>query len=71
MVAKVEAGGSGVDGESGVSRWKLFHFEWISNEVLLCNTGNCVQSLGIEHDGRKYEKRDIYILLGYSAVQQK
>ena len=34
---------------------------WISNEVLLYSTGNCVQSLGIAHDGRYYKKRNIYI----------
>ena len=31
---------------------KLLHFEWISNEVLLYSTGNHIQSLGIEHNGR-------------------
>ena len=45
-------GGSGVDGEFGASRCKLFHFKWIDSEVLLYSTGNYVQSLGIEHDGR-------------------
>ena len=47
-----EGGGSGMDWESGVSRCKLLHLEWISNEVLLYSTGNSIQSLGIEHDGR-------------------
>ena len=42
MLAKGERGGSGMDWESGVS----------SNEVLLYGTGNCVQSLGTEHNGR-------------------
>ena len=41
-----------MNGEFGVSRWKLLHLEWISNEVLLYSTGNCIQSLGIEHYGR-------------------
>ena len=45
-------GGSGMDWEVGVSRCKLLHLEWISNEVLLYSTGNYIQSLGIEHDGR-------------------
>ena len=36
----------------GVGRWKLLHLDWISSEILLYSTGNCVQSLGIEHDGR-------------------
>ena len=41
-----------MDGKFGVGRCKLFHLEWISNEVLLHSTGNHVQSLGVEHDGR-------------------
>ena len=47
-----EVGGSGMDWEFGVCRCKLLHLEWISNEVLLYSTGNYIQSLGIEHDGR-------------------
>ena len=52
MVAKGEGVRSGMDGEFGVSRWKLLRSEWISNEVLLYSTGNYIQSLGIERDGR-------------------
>ena len=54
MIAKGGGGGdgSGMDRELGVSRCKLFHLEWISNEVLLYSTGNSIQSLGIDHDGR-------------------
>ena len=37
-----EGGGSGMDWESGVSRYKLLHLEWISNEILLHSTGNCI-----------------------------
>ena len=33
-------------------RGKLLHFEWISNEVLLYSTGNYIQLLVIERDGR-------------------
>ena len=33
-------GGSGMDWEIGVSRCKLLHLEWISNEMLLYSTGN-------------------------------
>ena len=43
-------GGSRMDGEFEVSICKLLHLEWVSNEVLLYNKGNYVQSLGIEHD---------------------
>ena len=45
-------GRSGMDRELGVSRCKLLHLEGISNEVPLYSTGNYIQSLGIEHDGR-------------------
>ena len=45
-------GGSGMDWEFGVSRCKLLFLEWISNEVLLYSTGNYIQGLVIEHDGR-------------------
>ena len=58
VVAKGEGEGSGMDWEFGVSRCKLLHLEWISNEVLL----NYVQSLAMEHDGRYYEKKkNIYV----------
>ena len=45
-------GASGTDCKLGVTRCKLLRLEWISNEVLLCNKGNYIQSLLIEHDGR-------------------
>ena len=52
MVAKGKGVGSGMDWEFGVSRYKPLHSGWISNEVLLYSTGNYIQSLVIEHDGR-------------------
>ena len=52
VVAKREGGRNGVDWEFGVSRYKLFHLEWISNEVLLYSMENYSQSLGIDHNGR-------------------
>ena len=45
-------GGSGADGEFGVSRRKLLYLEWMSNEVLLYSPGYDIQSLGRDHDGR-------------------
>jgi len=47
-VAKGERGGSGIDWEFGVTRWK--HLEWISNAVLLFSTENSIKNLGIEHE---------------------
>ena len=41
-----------MDGEVGVSRCKLEHHDWMSNEVLLSSKGTSSQSLGIEHKGR-------------------
>ena len=35
-------GGSGMDGDFGVSRCKLLHLEWRSNEILLYSTGNYI-----------------------------
>ena len=35
-------GGSGMDWELGVNRFRLLPLEWISNEILLCSTGNYV-----------------------------
>ena len=39
-----------VDWELGVNRCKLLPLEWISNEILLCSSGNFVLSLMMEHD---------------------
>ena len=41
-----------MDVQFRVGRCKLLHLEWISNKVLLYSTENCIQSLGIDHDGR-------------------
>ena len=51
VVAKGEEGENGIDWGFGVSRCKLLHLEWISNEVLLHSTGNYILSPGAEHDG--------------------
>ena len=53
---KQEEEGVGWMGSLGVSRCKLLYLKWISQEVLLYSTGNYIQSLGIDHDGREYEK---------------
>ena len=58
MLAKGERGGSGMDWEFRVSRCKLLHLEWISNEVPLYSTGDCIQSSGIDHDGKQYFKKE-------------
>ena len=61
-----------INGKFRVDRCKLFHLEWISNEVLLYSTGNYIQSLGEEHAGRQYEKKNVHITwLDHYAEQQK
>jgi len=40
----------------GAGRCKLFHLEWI-NQGLLCSTGNCIQSPGVNDNGKEYFKR--------------
>ena len=50
-----------MDWEFGVGKCKLFHLEWIRNEVLLYSTGNYIQSLGREHDGRSLDKKNVYM----------
>ena len=59
LVLKGGGAGCGVDGEFEVGRCKLLHLEWISNEVLLYSTGNYIQFIGMEHDGRQYEKKNV------------
>ena len=50
-----------LDWELGVSRCKLLHLGWIIYEVLLYSTGNYIQSPGIDCDGRKYTKENVYV----------
>ena len=61
-VAKGGAGGrgrGGLDWEFGTSRRKLLYIEWMNNKVLLYSTGNYIQYLVINHNGKEYEKEYI------------
>ena len=49
--------------ESGVNRCELLHLELISNGILLCITGNCIESLVMEHDRGSQEKNNVYIFV--------
>ena len=42
VVAKRGEGGSGMDWKLGVNRCRILPLEWISNEILLCSTGNYI-----------------------------
>ena len=66
-------GGSGMHWESGVSRWKLVHLEWIKNKVLLYSTGNYIQPPEIDNDEKEYKEEYIYVCMynWVTAIQQK
>ncbi len=49
-----------MDGEFGAGRCQRLHFEWVSHEVLLCSTGSYIQSLGLDKDGRSYERKNVH-----------
>ena len=68
VVTKHDRGGSGMDWESGISRCKLLHIEWINNNVLLYSTGNYIQYSVINHNRKDYEKEYIYILYIHTCV---
>ena len=57
QICGCQEGGEGrgrreMDWDLGVGRCKLLHLEWINNEVLLCSTGNYIQSHVMECDRR-------------------
>ena len=61
MVAKREGVGGGTVWEAEVSRCKLLYMEWINNEVLLYSTGNYIQYPMINHNGKEYFLKCIYM----------
>ena len=46
--------GGGMDWEFGTSRCKLLYIERINNKVLLYSTGNYIQHLVINHNGKEF-----------------
>ena len=47
--------------EFRISRCKLLYIGWIHNKVLLYSTGNSIQYLVINHNGKEYEKECMYM----------
>ena len=67
----VARGYRGRDGlESGISRCRPLSIEWINNRILLCSTGNYIQHLVTNHNGKENEKEFICITESL-PVQQK
>ena len=44
-----------------ISRCKLLYIHWINNKILLHSTGNYVQCPMINHNGKEYEEKNVYI----------
>ena len=50
------------DGVGGwVSRYRLLYREWINNKVLLYGTENYIQYSMINHNGKEYIKKNVYM----------
>ena len=62
MIAKWEGVGGGKEWECGVSRCKLLNIGWINNKVLY-STGNYIQCLMINHNGKEYKKKNVYMCI--------
>ena len=60
-VTEGEGGRGGKDWECGISKCKLLYTEWINNKVLLYCTGNCIQYPVINHNGKEYKKKNVYM----------
>ena len=52
--------GGGIDQEFGFSRNTLLYIKQINNEDLLYNTGNYIQCLVINYNGKESENEYIY-----------
>ena len=58
---KGEGIGGRMEWEVGVSRCKLLYIEWINNKVLLYSTENYIQYPVINHNGKEFLKKKVYI----------
>ena len=61
VVVKGEEAGQGMEWEVRVSRFKLLCIEWINNKVLLYSTEDYIQYPMVNHNGKKYFKKCIYM----------
>lgn len=63
MVTKGRGEVRGMDQEFGIDRCQLLHLEWI-NKVLMNSTGNYIQYLVLNHNGKENK-------LSHFAVQKR
>ena len=62
VVAKGEGSEAGMEWERGISRCKLMYIGWI-NKALLYSTGNYIQYLVINYNGKEYKKECMCIYI--------
>ena len=62
VIAKWEKGGRRKDWESGINRCKLLYVGWINHKALLYSTGNSIQYLVINHNGKEYITESLYCI---------
>ena len=53
----------GVNQEYGINRYKLLDIKKINNKILVDSTGNYIQYLVINHNGKEYEKENICVCI--------
>ena len=56
-------GGGGISWEFGINRYTLLYIKQINNKELLYSTGNQIQYLTINYNGKESEKEYIYIYI--------
>ena len=67
-----QGGGSGgMDCEFGLGRYNLLHLEWINDKVLMSSTGNYIQYLLINHNGKEDKKECIYVYNGVTLLYSR
>ena len=69
VVAEGEGVGGGTEWEVGVSSWKILYVERIENKVLLYISENCIQYPMINHNGKEYLKRNVYICVCVCVIE--
>ena len=57
-------GGGGQVLKSGTSRYKLLYIGWINNKVLVYSTGNYIQYLVINHNGKNIKQSSLCSTVG-------
>ena len=61
MAAKGDGVGGGMEWEVRLSRCKLLYTGWIHNKVLMYSTENYIQYPVINHNGKEFFKKRIYV----------